>query len=90
MSSRPTCRQAGTRERSKEPRYLMIEISPSFGAVILVTWPLLTGVSIWKYLGAFRAKKRPDTWIWFLALAFCITAIEWWVMSIVILLKVDY
>ncbi|MBP7114231.1 MAG: hypothetical protein KBA40_02130 [Candidatus Peribacteraceae bacterium] len=64
----------------------MIEISTPFAVFIIVVWPVLTGVCIWKYLRSFKAKKRLDSWIWFLALAFCITAIEWWVVSLMTLL----
>jgi hypothetical protein len=60
----------------------MAEISPLLAIVIVILWPVFIGVCTWKYLRAFRQKKRLDTWIWFFAWCFCLTAIEWWVWSV--------
>lgn len=61
----------------------MSEITPLLAVIIAFVWPVLTGISMWKYLRAFRQKKQLDAWIWFFAWAMCITAIEWWVMSLI-------
>lgn len=65
----------------------MAEMSPSFATLIFIVWPLLTGFCTWKYLRAYKAKKRLDTWIWFFAWAMCVTAIEWWVVSVMIVAR---
>lgn len=66
----------------------MIEISTPFAVVIVIVWPLLTGYCSWKYFRAVKEKKFLDKWIWFCALAFCMTAIEWWVLSVMLLLQI--
>lgn len=63
----------------------MTEVTPQLAGVILLVWPVLTGLCTWKYLRALKQKKRLDTWIWFFAWCFCISAIEWWVVSVMIL-----
>ena len=65
----------------------MAEINSLLAAIIAVVWPVLIGVCTWKYLRALKQKKRLDAWIWFIAWGLCITAIEWWVLSTMILLK---
>ncbi len=65
----------------------MINISTPFAVLIVMMWPLLTGLCARKYFRAAKEKKRLDKWIWFFALAFCMTAIEWWVMSVMTLVQ---
>lgn len=65
----------------------MSEISPSFAVAILLVWPALIGFSMWKYVRAFKANKRLDAWIWFFVWGMCLTAIEWWVLSVMIVLQ---
>jgi hypothetical protein len=64
----------------------MVEISMPFAVAIIILWPLLTVFCVWKYLRAVKEKKRMDKWIWFFALAVCMTAIEFWVLSVMVLL----
>jgi hypothetical protein len=66
----------------------MAEISPLLAVLIVFVWPLFTGVCTWKYLRAYKAKKRFDSWIWFLAFAICVTVIEWWVLSVMMILNI--
>jgi len=68
----------------------MADISPHIAAVIFLVWPALTGFCVWKYLRALKEKKRLDAWIWFFAWAMCITAIEWWVLSLMIVFKINF
>lgn len=66
----------------------MADISPLLAVLIVFVWPVFAGICIWKYLRAYKAKKRLDSWIWFLACATCVTVIEWWVLSVMILAQI--
>jgi hypothetical protein len=65
----------------------MAEISPLLAVIIVILWPLLTAFVTWKYIRAFKEKKRLDKWIWFLTWCWCISAIEWWVLSLMLITK---
>ncbi len=64
----------------------MADISPLLAAITLIVWPLFTSFCTYKYLRAFKLKKRLDTWIWFVSWCLCISVIEWWVLSAMIVI----
>ncbi len=60
----------------------MADISPLLAVTIAILWPILIGICTWKYVRAFKEKKHLDKWIWFFAWCVCLTAIEWWILSL--------